>query len=1061
MVYASEITGQQSIRINEFVASNSATLADADGDYSDWLEIYNPTSEPVDLSGWSLTDDEADSTLWTFPPAQLSAGEYMVVYASGKNFRDLVFPLHTNFKIDADGEYLALYDADGTVVTSFTTFPKLPPDVAYCYNDGNYALSTTPTPGAKNIITGDLNVTPPVFSRKHGIYDALIEVEITSANESVQIYYTTDGRSPSAGNSNIYSGPINIQTTTVLRAVAVDGEFSSAVTTATYLFPDDVLTQPNAPKGYPEKWGSYIDIDGEATADYGMDPEVVHNPGYSGQMNEALLSIPTLSIVTNKNYLFSHSTDPDTGGIYIYTAAPGAPLGTDWERPASVEFFNSQDGLDFQEDCGIKIHGGHSRRPEKSPKHSFRLPFKDEYGKTKLNYPLFGEEAETSLNQVVLRGTFGNSWLHWNTNERERGTLLRDPWAKDTQLDMGHPAAHGRFVHLYLNGIYWGVYNATERVDEEFAEEYLGGDEVEYDLIKDYGEVAEGRKDAWDELIALAGKDVSDDANYYRILGKNADGTDNPEYESYLDIENFIDYMIIHFYAGNVDWDHHNWIAARNRVNPGAGFKFFSWDSERIFENVNTNILSEDNHDRPSGIFQDLTDSEIFLRLFADRVQEHLYSDGALTNEAVSQRLQDRANEIEIAIIAESARWGDYRRDVHRWANSPFELYTKVYWNRELARLTEDYFPERGDIFIDQLRDANLFPAFDAPVLLINGRQISGNKIHAGDTLSLSSPNGTMYYTLDGTDPAAGDGIASTAIEYSTPIKLYHTTPVKARLYYRNEWSALTQRVLVLPGDQKKLKITEIHYHPLQQDTIDDKYFEFLELKNTDTTSLSLAGNRFIEGVSYTFSGESVIPPGEFLVLASAPPHFNQRYGVSPHDKFTGAIDNSGERIVMVDAEGDTLINIRYDDSDPWPVTPDGAGHSLVSYTRDPVGDQNDPRRWRASASIHGSPGTDDEVSTGINGPTPTEPSQFTLYQNYPNPFNPETRIRYYLKDRKAVNITVYDLRGNEITILVDEVQSPGQYHVTFDATRLASGIYFYKLTSGHLSQMKKMIILK
>jgi len=125
--------------------------------------------------------------------------------------------------------------------------------------------------------------------------------------------------------------------------------------------------------------------------------------------------------------------------------------------------------------------------------------------------------------------------------------------------------------------------------------------------------------------------------------------------------------MILNFYAGNWDWDHHNWIAIRNRVTPGRGFKFFSWDAEHIVESLNANILSENNDKCPSRLFQQLRQNKDFLRLFADRVQKFCFNNGPLTPASAAERWTKRAGQIEKAVIAESARWGDYRRDVHSY----------------------------------------------------------------------------------------------------------------------------------------------------------------------------------------------------------------------------------------------------------------------------------------------------------------------------------------------------------------------------------------------------------
>ena len=134
-----------------------------------------------------------------------------------------------------------------------------------------------------------------------------------------------------------------------------------------------------------------------------MDPEVTQNPAYSDIIDDALLSIPTISIVTDVNNLF----DPETG-IYMNPEERGVA----WERPASVELI-FPDGADgFQEDAGLRIQGGFSRKPGESPKHSFRLLFKSVYGDSKLRFPLFGPDAVEEFDTVILRAGFNQSWIH-------------------------------------------------------------------------------------------------------------------------------------------------------------------------------------------------------------------------------------------------------------------------------------------------------------------------------------------------------------------------------------------------------------------------------------------------------------------------------------------------------------------------------------------------------------------------------------------------------------------------------------------------------------------------
>ena len=280
-----------------------------------------------------------------------------------------------------------------------------------------------------------------------------------------------------------------------------------------------------------------------------------------------------------------------------------------------------------------------------------------------------------------------------NNSERIRMQLVRDLWGKDTQLDMGYPSGHNTYVQLYLNGMYWGIYNPTERIDKDFAKEYLGGNEDDYDIIKDYSEVVDGNITAWNEMMKLAKTDMVNNVNYQRIQGKNPDGTINPNYEAYVDVEDLIDYMILNFYGTNLDWDHHNWIAVRNRIEPGKGFKFFSWDAEHILEDVSSNVLDENNSNCPSYLFQRLLKNPDFKKLFADRIQLNCFNGGALTYSSALKRWMKRSDEVEPAIIAESARWGDYRRDVHNWAGGPYDLYDKEYWLAEKSFMVNEYFP--------------------------------------------------------------------------------------------------------------------------------------------------------------------------------------------------------------------------------------------------------------------------------------------------------------------------------------------------------------------------------
>ena len=553
-----------------------------------------------------------------------------------------------------------------------------------------------------------------MLSQKHGFYDKPFELTITDIDNIVsdgsKIRYTLDGSVPTA-ESTVYNGPISINGTTILRTAVVGSEgLLSNVATATYLFPDDVLHQSDAPEGYPMEWGAYSTIEGIAPADYGMDQEMANDPVIASKIKEGLQSIPVLSIVTDKDNFFSHENDEEKGGIYIFTGPPvGDPTGNGWTRPVNAELFGC--GHDFSVTCGIRLHGGHGRLAEKNPKHSLRLVFKKEYGEKTLKYPLFGEDEPNKFDQLVLRCHFGNSWQHWMESNRQKAQYTRDIWARRIQRKMGWTSVNALYVHVFLNGMYWGLYNIAERVDDQYGKDHLGGKKEDIDVIKieeeggNHIEASEGDLEAWENMVETAAK-AYDDAYYYRLQGKDADGNPDPSQEALLDIDNFIDYMLINQYAGNTDWDHHNWYAIRRKGEESQGFRFLCWDSELILDNPHENVLTKNNgKESPTGIFNHLLENKDFAKRYMARAKELLADDGMLGAKSTEEVWDSLYNNISTALYAEAARWGDYRRDVHPY-QTPGMLYTvdETYMT-ERNRLHEQYFPYRSSTVLSMIEN--------------------------------------------------------------------------------------------------------------------------------------------------------------------------------------------------------------------------------------------------------------------------------------------------------------------------------------------------------------------
>jgi len=779
------------IIISEFMAVNSNGIVDEDLEHSDWLELYNNSASTIDLAGWYLSDNATNLKEWQFPSITIPKGGYMVVFASGKNRIDPTKSLHTNFKLSGSGEFLAISEPDSTISSSYSPmFPAQRQDVSYGLYQGQPVYFTTATPGAENV-AGSLPFAP-TFSSTRGFFKTAFDVTLSLPGGTGSIYYTTNGTRPTATTGTLYTAPIHITTTTPLSAATINSSgLSSEIITNTYIFLADVMKQPTAPAGYPTDWKQAASTTA-IPADYQMDPDICNSTEYKNLMEPALKAIPSINIVTNIGYLFSDVNNATTGGIYIYTGKPSG-VGVDWVRPTSAEYFDPSSGKQFQINCELKLHGGNSRVPSNCPKHGFELGFKSAYGPSKLNFDVFEEKKSAKeFNSLVLRGGYNYTWAKNSAIQQTGAQYIQDSWAKTTQLDMGHPSAHERFVHLYLNGLYWGLYNVTEQYDEDFMESYLGGDKTQFDVIKEQQTTTPtaGTMVAWSSLLSqVQTANIATNTNYQKLLGKNADGTINPAYSNLLDVDNYIDYMLVNYYLGNQDWDKNNWSVGRNRVTNTEGFKFFCWDAETTMTAIGTNLVSASaTSGNPTAFLQYLKKNPDFLVTLADHIQKQMINEGgALTPKIVAERYNKLADEIDLAIIGESARWGD-------WYNNTGPYTKNDNWLPRKNELLTSYFPYRTDTVIKQLRNAGYFTAVNAPKFTHNG-----GVINSAINLGMTTNTGTIYYTTDGSDPRTliTGVVATTAKTYTSAFSVGSSITVKARAKTSTDWSPITEATFV------------------------------------------------------------------------------------------------------------------------------------------------------------------------------------------------------------------------------------------------------------------------
>ena len=743
--------------------------------------------------------------------------------------------------------------------------------------------------------------------------------------------YTTDGSEPTAVTGTAYTSPLLITNSTTLRLASfASNALPSKAESHSYLFLDSIFKQPANPgTNFPNTFGTQSAV--VLPGDYEMDPEILTNALYANLVTNALLALPVISVMISPADMW----DPTTG-IYTHTLSRGPQ----WERPCSLEFF-TPDGseLDFQVDGGLQAQGNASREPLKQPKHPLKVQFKGDYGPSNLKYKLFHDSPREEFDSVNLRMDYNFSWLHPDGGQRARGQRTRDAWTKDSMRAMGGLAGHNRYVHLFINGLYWGVCDPSERPDATFAAAYLGGEKEDYDAINEAHVAVDGTTVALNAMLALP---VATTTAQY------------DQYQQTLEMTQFIDYMLLHFFVGHEDWGFNkNFYTVRKRV-PGGRFYYIPWDGENILgSDVNRNDTTRPTGSAatgvPSGLHTKLATNAQYRIDFADRVHRAFFNNGALMPTNTLGRWMTRASQVNLPIILESARWGDYRRDAHVYQAAPYELYTRNnQWLTEQTRLTGTYFPARSAVVLAQLRAQFLYPGNTAPSF-----NQHGGRVPSGFALTMTATN-TIYFTTNGTDPRTyGLGtIAPAAVAYAGPISLGQSMVVKARLLAGTNWSALNEAAFTVGSLTSALRLTEIMYNPFGGDA-----FEFIELQNAGPTPIDL-GNHAFGGITFTFPFGFSLAAGQRIVLGNGlnTNAFSFGYpGLAVAGWFGGTLANGGETITLLDTTLRTVLSVSYDDQDGWPTAADGPGASLEFVNL--AGDPDDVANWRASAGFGGTPG--------------------------------------------------------------------------------------------------------
>ena len=498
--------------INEVMASTS--IANSGGSSYDWVEIVNRSSQTVDLSGWGLSDDPETPRKWQFPSGStISPGQYVGILLSELDKKEGSY-YHTNFRLSAsEGAVMTLSYPDGTIFDR-VPLPQQYSNISYGRIDGKsgFYYMTATTPLTKNATVGyESRMQQPSFSIQGGVWEnnEVLTLELT-AEPGATIYYTLDASTPSPSSVGgktytpdpksapersgyyetiVYTAPIQISSTTVVRAISVmDGNISSIVNTQTYLM------------------------------------------GVSHTMDVVSLVMDPIDLWDYNKGLYVYG--PKALEKYPYGSLnSGANFWMTWEKDGNLEYFSLEGDTLISQGCGVLLHGQYSRAESQKP---FKLVARSKYGANRFNASLFENRDYTEYQSVVLRSS-GQDFdkTHMRDSILTSLTAGSSVMYQDTTLTI-----------VYLNGEYWGEYNLRERINTFSICQWEGWDESlkdSIDLVKGNTKVMKGSVDTWLEIkewYAKNGIETEEELAYVK---------------QYVDVDNYLEYVAVQMFTGNTD----------------------------------------------------------------------------------------------------------------------------------------------------------------------------------------------------------------------------------------------------------------------------------------------------------------------------------------------------------------------------------------------------------------------------------------------------------------------------------------------------------------------------
>ena len=566
--------------ISEVMSSNGSTLADEDGDHPDWIELYNPSGEPVDLAGYFLSDDDEEPDRWKLPSVTLEPGGFLVVFASGKDRDDPSGELHTDFRVAQGDEPVLLVAPDGETVVDRLPGEDVPRDASIGRDPEDLArvcLFAEPTPGEPNVPAcfDDTELGAPRLSHSSGFYDDPFELEISVDDPDATIIYTLDGSFPdleaNPDRTFTYDGALLIEDRTPQPNTISTIDATVPSDEVEWNVPDPPVLDEPIPKATVLRARSLYSA--ERTATYFVGEHLRRD------------ELPVISLALDPEYLFDHDR-----GIYVagrlfeeyrdspdFNPAAGWPTpanyngrGREWEVPwqgllrrsVVLEHCEPQAGCLYQTNVGLRVHGRATRR---FPQKSLRLYARNDYGHRTFDHAFWGEDGPVGHRRVLLR----------SSGQDVNYTMLRDGYLQSLLGSFEADTQAYQPAVLFINGEYWGIHNLRERYDRHYLGVVHGADPDEVVILSselaEPLEVEAGAHDAgapFRELLEfLAEADPADPATLERV-------------ESEVDLDSFFDLIIAQAALGVWDFPGANvrmWRSSAPTLEVGEGVLDGRW----------------------------------------------------------------------------------------------------------------------------------------------------------------------------------------------------------------------------------------------------------------------------------------------------------------------------------------------------------------------------------------------------------------------------------------------------------------------------------------------------